>query len=57
VPAETKLAEFEEKATEEKTIEQISFEKVATLAPEALKKSIDYIICHTSGKRLSQEEE
>jgi hypothetical protein len=44
VPAETKPAEFEEKATKEKATEQISFEKVATPAPEALKESIDYII-------------
>jgi hypothetical protein len=57
VPAEMKHAEFEEKATEEKAIEQISFEKVATPAPESLKESIDYIIRHASGKRLSQEEE
>jgi hypothetical protein len=57
VPAETKPAEFEEKATEEKATEQISFEKVATPAPEALKESINYIICHASGKGLSQEEE
>jgi hypothetical protein len=52
VPAETKPAEFEEKATE-----QISFEKVATPAPKALKESIGYIIRHASGKGLSQEEE
>jgi hypothetical protein len=57
VPAETKPTEFEEKATEEKATEQISFEKVATPAPEALKESTDYIICHASGKGLSQEEE
>jgi hypothetical protein len=57
VPATTKPSEFEEKATEEKATEQISFEKVATPAPEALKESIDYIIRHASGKRLSQEEE
>jgi hypothetical protein len=57
VPAETKPVEFEEKATEEKATEQISFEKVSTPAPEALKESIDYIIRHASGKRLSQEEE
>jgi hypothetical protein len=31
--------------------------KVATPAPEALKDSIDYIICHASGKGLSKEEE
>jgi hypothetical protein len=37
--------------------EQISFENVATPAPEVLKESIDYIICHALGKGLSQEEE
>jgi hypothetical protein len=56
-PAEKKPAEIEEKATEEKATEQISPEKVATPAPEALKESIDYIIRHASGKRLSKEEE
>jgi hypothetical protein len=55
--AEKKPTEFEEKATEEKAIEQISFEKVATPAPKALKESIDYIIRHALGKGLSQEEE
>jgi hypothetical protein len=49
-------AKIEEKATEEKTTKQISAEKVATPAPEALKESIDYIIRHASGKGLSQEE-
>jgi hypothetical protein len=57
MPAETKPAELEEKATEEKATKQISFEKVATPASEDLKESIDYIIRHASGKRLSQEEE
>jgi hypothetical protein len=42
--------------TEEKATTQISPEKVATLAPEALKESIDYIIRHASGKELSKEE-
>jgi hypothetical protein len=55
-PADKKPAEIEEKATEEEATEQISAEKVATPAPEALKKSIDYIIRHASGKGLSQEE-
>jgi hypothetical protein len=32
-------------------------EKIAAPAPEALKESIEYIICHASGKRLSKEEE
>jgi hypothetical protein len=44
-------------ATEEKVTKQISTEKITAPAPEALKESIDYIICHASGKRLSQEEE
>jgi hypothetical protein len=32
-------------------------EKTAAPAPEALKESIEYIIRHASGKRLSKEEE
>jgi hypothetical protein len=40
----------------EKATEQIAFENAETLAPEASKESIDYIICHASGKGLSQEE-
>jgi hypothetical protein len=56
-PTEIKLAEIEEKATEEKAIEQFSPEKVATPAPEAFKESIDYIIRHASRKVLSKEEE
>jgi hypothetical protein len=32
-------------------------EKAAAPAPEALKESIEYIIRHASGKRLSKEEE
>jgi hypothetical protein len=51
VPPETEPAVIEEKVTE-----QIAFEKVETLAPEASKESIDYIIRHASGKGLSQEE-
>jgi hypothetical protein len=43
--------------TEEKVTEQISTEKITTPAPEALKESIDYIICHASGKGLSKEQE
>jgi hypothetical protein len=56
-PAEKKLAGIEENATEEKATEQISPQKVATPAPEALKESIDYIIHHASGKGFSKEEE
>ena len=56
-PAEKKPSEIEEKAAEEEAIEQTLPEKVATPAPEALKESIEYIIRHASGKRLSKEEE
>jgi hypothetical protein len=56
-PTEKESAEIEEMATEEKIKEQISTEKITTPAPEALKENIDYIICHASGKILSQEEE
>jgi hypothetical protein len=51
VPTETEPVVVEEKATE-----QIAFEKVETLAPEASKESIYYIIRHASGKGLCQEE-
>jgi hypothetical protein len=56
-PAKKKPSEIEEKAAEEEAIEQTLPEKVATPAPEALKESIEYIIRHASGKRLSKEEE
>jgi hypothetical protein len=56
-PAKKKPSEIEDKASEEEAIEQTLLEKVATPAPEALKESIEYIICHASGKRLSKEEE
>jgi hypothetical protein len=56
-PAEKKPSEIEEKAAEEEAIEQTLPKKVVAPAPEALKKSIEYIICHASGKRLSKEEE
>jgi hypothetical protein len=55
--AEKKSVEIEEVATEEKVTGQILTEKITTPAPEALKESIDYIICNASGKRLSQGEE
>jgi hypothetical protein len=42
--------------TEEKVAEKIASEKVEAAATEASKESIDYIIRHASGKRLSQEE-
>jgi hypothetical protein len=52
-----KPSEIEERTTKEKATEQVSPEKVATPAPEALKESIEYIIRHASGKGLSKEEE
>jgi hypothetical protein len=55
--AEKESAENEEVAAEKTVAEQISSEKITTPAPEALKESIDYIIRHASGKRLSKEEE
>jgi hypothetical protein len=55
-PAEKKPSEIEERVIKGKATEQVSLEKVATPAPEALKESIDYIIRHASGKVLSMEE-
>ena len=52
-----KPSEIEEKAAEEEAIEQTLPEKGAASAPEALKESIEYIICHASGKRLSKKNE
>jgi hypothetical protein len=51
VPIET-----EPVAPEEKTTELIAPEKIETPAPEASNKNADYIICHASGKYLTQEE-
>jgi hypothetical protein len=56
-PAEKKPSEIEENVAEEESIEHTLSEKAATPAPEALKESIEYIIRHASGKRLSKEEE
>jgi hypothetical protein len=56
-PAKKKPSEIEEKSAEEETIEQTLPEKVAAPSPKALKESIEYIIRHASGKRLSKEEE
>jgi hypothetical protein len=56
-PADKQPLEIEKKATEEEAIEQSLPEKTAAPTPEALKESIEYIIRHASGKRLSKEEE
>jgi hypothetical protein len=52
----SEATETEPAVVEEKTVEQIASEKVEAAATEASKESTDYIICHASGKRLSQEE-
>jgi hypothetical protein len=56
-PADKQPSEIEEKAAEEEAIEQTLPDKAAAPAPKALKESIEYIIRHASGKRLSKEEE
>jgi hypothetical protein len=48
--------ETEEKAAEEETIGHILPKKAATPTPETPSEVLDYIIRHTSGKRLSEEE-
>jgi hypothetical protein len=48
--------EMEPAGPKEKTTERIASEKIEAPAPEVSNKSIDYIICHASGKELSQEE-
>jgi hypothetical protein len=54
--AKKRPSEIEERVIKENAIEQVSSEKVAAPDLEALKESIDYIICHASGKTLSEEE-
>jgi hypothetical protein len=61
VPAETKLATTERRAEGITPDTNITFEKsvakeAESLTPEVLSKSLDYIIRHASGKRLSEEE-
>jgi hypothetical protein len=55
-PAKEKSLETGEKAAEEEAIEQILPEKAATPTPKAPSEALDYIIRHTLGKRLSEEE-
>jgi hypothetical protein len=40
---------------EERTTEQIAPEKIQASPPEASDKNVDYIICHASRMKLSQE--
>jgi hypothetical protein len=56
-PTEEKPSKIKEKTAEEEAVEQTLPKKVVAPAPEALKESTKYIICHASGKRLSKEEE
>jgi hypothetical protein len=61
IQAETKVGPSEPTKTEpaiveEKAAKEIASEEVEAAATEASKESIDYIIRHASGKRLSQEE-
>jgi hypothetical protein len=60
VPVETKLATTEQRAKEESPDTGVALEKsmakeAKSPAPEALSESLDYIIRHASGKRLSEE--
>jgi hypothetical protein len=60
VPVETKLAATEQRAEEESPDTGVALEKSVTKEakspPEALSKSLDYIVRHASGKILSEEE-
>jgi hypothetical protein len=55
IPLEAEEARIE-KATEEKMSEPILVEEIDTVVPEASSKTYDYIMCHASGKKLSEEE-
>jgi hypothetical protein len=50
----TKVKSLE--AEETKITEQISAEGTGTAAPEASSEAFDYILCHASGKKLSEKE-
>jgi hypothetical protein len=56
-PVDKQSSEIEKKAAEEEATEQSLPEKTVTLAPEALKENIEYIIRHASRKKLWKEEE
>jgi hypothetical protein len=61
VLVETKLAVTEQRTEEESPDTGVAMEKSMTKeakspAPEALSESLDYIVRHASGKRLSEEE-
>jgi hypothetical protein len=50
----TKVKSLEAEETE--TTEQISAEETGTAAPEASSEAFDYILCHASGKNLTEKE-
>jgi hypothetical protein len=50
----TKVKSLEAEETE--TTEQISAEETGTAAPEASSEAFDYILCHASGKILTEKE-
>jgi hypothetical protein len=55
-PAKENFLETGEEEMEKEAAEQILPEKTATLTLEASSEVLDYIVRHTSGKRLSEEE-
>jgi predicted P-loop ATPase len=56
IEAETGVGPTEPTKAEPAIVEEKATEQVKASAPEASKENIDYIICHASRKRLSQEE-
>jgi hypothetical protein len=55
-PAKEKSLEIGEEEAEKESAEQILSEKTTIPIPEASSEALDYIVRHTSGKRLSAEE-
>jgi hypothetical protein len=45
-----------EKETEKESAEEILSEKIATPIPEASSEASDYVLCHASGKNLTEKE-
>jgi hypothetical protein len=45
-----------EKETEKESAEEILSEKIATPNPEASSEASDYVLCHASGKNLTEKE-
>jgi hypothetical protein len=60
-PTKTKATAPEDKMGQQssdtgKTTEQVVIEKAKSPIPESLAEDTDYIVCHASGKKLSEEE-